>query len=89
MCLRGENSAAKETEVGFLVLVVQAVALFAKNLRGSNDGFFLIEFNAQHAALVLSVMDDADVLDTDIFQARIVATAAISPGSSAMSMVMA
>lgn len=56
------NGAAKETEVGFLVLVVQAVALFAKNLRGSNDGFFLIEFNAQHAALVLPVMDDADVL---------------------------
>ena len=67
MCLRGENGAAKETEVGFLVLVVQAVALFAKNLRGSNDGLFLIEFNAQHAALVLSVMDDTDVLDTDIF----------------------
>ena len=68
MCLRGENSAAKETEVGFLVFAVQTVALFTKNFRGSFDGFFLIEFNAQHAALVLSVMDDADVLDTDIFQ---------------------
>ena len=70
MCLRGENGAAKETEVGFLVLVVQTVALFAKNLRGSLNGFFLIEFDAQHAALVLSVMDDADVLDTDIFQGK-------------------
>lgn len=68
MCLCGENGAAKETEVGFLVLVVQTVALFTKNLRGSFDGFFLIEFNAQHAALVLPVMDDADVFDTDIFQ---------------------
>lgn len=56
------NGAAKETEVGFLVLVVQTVALFTKNLRGFFDGFFLIEFNAQHAALVLPVMDDADVL---------------------------
>lgn len=89
MCLCGENGAAKETEVGFLVLVVQTVALFTKNLRGSFDGFFLIEFNAQHAALVLPVMDDADVLILIFFRARIVATAAISPGSSAMSMVMA
>ena len=62
MCLCGENGAAKETEVGFLVLVVQTVALFTKNLRGSFDGFFLIEFNAQHAALVLPVMDDADAV---------------------------
>ena len=68
MCLCGENGTAKETEVGFLVLVVQTVALFTKNLRGFFDGFFLIEFNAQHAALVLPVMDDADVFDTDIFQ---------------------
>ena len=70
MCLCGENGAAKETEVGFLVLVVQTVALFAKNLRGSNNGFFLIEFNAQHAALVLPVMDDADIFDADVFHGQ-------------------
>ena len=68
---------------------MQTVALFAKDLCGSLDGFFLIEFNAQNAAFVLSVMDDADVFDTDIFQGKNVATAAISPGSSAMSMVIA
>ena len=55
---------SKETKSG--VLVVQTVALFTKNLRGSFDGFFLIESIAQHAAL--AVMDDADVFDTDIFQ---------------------
>ena len=49
---------------------MQTVALFAKNLCGSLDGFFLIEFNAQNAAFVLSVMDDADVFDTDIFQGK-------------------
>ena len=63
LCRNADNRA----EVGFLVLVVQTVALFTKNLRGSFDGFFLIEFNAQHAALVLPVMDDADVFDADIF----------------------
>ena len=59
-----------EPGTGFLVFAVQTVALFTKNLRGSLNGFFLIEFNAQHAALVLSVMDDADVFDTDIFQGK-------------------
>ena len=30
----------------------------------------IVEFNAQNAAFVLSVMDDADVFDTDIFQGK-------------------
>ena len=56
--------------VVFLFFIVQAVALFPKNLRGFLDGFLLIEFDAQHTAFVFSVVDDADVLDTDIFQGK-------------------
>ena len=49
---------------------MQAVSLFSENFRGFLNGFFLIEFDAQHAALVFSVMDDADIFNTDIFQGK-------------------
>ena len=53
-----------------LFLIVQAVAFFPKDLRGFLDGFLLIEFDAQYTAFIFSVVDDADILDADIFQGK-------------------